>query len=211
MMERLGEWDHDEFKKIVAKVSNTEIMYKAVSFYLARMPLLLNDLLAGLSARIDPARVVKILQNEDNLPIARTWLISCQTKQNRVVNEALCDLFIEEEDHAALRDAVTQSEFPVNLRSLATRLASHDLLEFRRLAAYLYRTQREWTQSIDLSKQDRLWADALVTAATSQDTKVAEELLGYFTSVGMKDSVPAILYVCYEFIRPDVVEELSVS
>lgn len=35
MMERLADWDHDQFKKVAVKVANMEIAYKAVSFYLA--------------------------------------------------------------------------------------------------------------------------------------------------------------------------------
>jgi clathrin heavy chain len=35
MMERLSDWDHDQFKKVIVKVANMEIAYKAVSFYLA--------------------------------------------------------------------------------------------------------------------------------------------------------------------------------
>ena len=34
MMERLSDWDHDQFKKVCVKVANMEIAYRAVSFYL---------------------------------------------------------------------------------------------------------------------------------------------------------------------------------
>jgi clathrin heavy chain len=36
MTERLAEWDHDQFKKIIVKVANMEIAYKAIAFYLNR-------------------------------------------------------------------------------------------------------------------------------------------------------------------------------
>jgi hypothetical protein len=36
MTERLAEWDHDQFKKIIVKVANMEIAYKAIAFYLDR-------------------------------------------------------------------------------------------------------------------------------------------------------------------------------
>lgn len=36
MMERLAEWDHDQFKKSIVKVANMEIAYRAVTFYLQR-------------------------------------------------------------------------------------------------------------------------------------------------------------------------------
>lgn len=59
-----------------------------------------------------------------------------------------------------------------------------------------------------LSKADRLWRDALETAAASKDISVAEELAGYFVSIGNKDAFAAILYVCFELVRPDFVEEM---
>lgn len=51
-------WDHAQFKDIVVKVSNIELYYKALRFYLDEQPLLINDLLTVLSARIDHTRVV---------------------------------------------------------------------------------------------------------------------------------------------------------
>lgn len=63
-------------------------------------------------------------------------------------------------------------------------------------------------ESLSLSKSDRLWRDALETAAASKDTNVAEDLAKYFVEIGNKDAFAAILYVCYELVRPDFVEEM---
>jgi len=65
-----------------------------------------------------------------------------------------------------------------------------------------------YEESLALSKADRLWRDALETAASSKDIAVAEELAGYFVSIGNKDAFAAILYVCFELVRPDFVEEM---
>ena len=51
------------------------------------------------------------------------------------------------------------------------------------MAAHLYRKNGKWEQSISLSKQDKLFKDAIETAATSGSSDVAEELLGYFVYV----------------------------
>jgi clathrin heavy chain len=51
---------------------------------------------------------------------------------------------------------------------LAKRLATNDLLEFRRIAAGLYRQNNRWKQSIELSKVDNLYKDAMETAAESK-------------------------------------------
>lgn len=65
-----------------------------------------------------------------------------------------------------------------------------------------------YEESIALSKADRLWKDALETAASSKEISVAEELAGYFVSIGNKDAFTALLYVCYELVRADFVEEM---
>ncbi|WVQ80099.1 hypothetical protein IAT38_002200 [Cryptococcus sp. DSM 104549] len=208
MMERLADWDHDQFKKVVVKVANMEIAYRAVSFYLARQPTLLPDLLAALTPRLDHGRVVKILQNEDHLPLAKPYLIATQKLNLTVVNEAYNDLLIEEEDHVTLRSSL-ETHDQYDAIKLAKRLEKHELLEFRRIAALLYRLNGLWEESLGLAKADRLWRDALETAAASKDISVAEELAGYFVSIGNKDAFAAILYVCFELVRPDFVEEMS--
>ena len=49
----------------------------------------------------------------------------------------------------------------------------------------------------------------MVTAATSASTEVTEELLSYFVDIGNKECFAAMLYVCFDLLREDVVEELS--
>lgn len=53
------------------------------------------------------------------------------------------------------------------------------LVFFRQIAANIYRKQKRWNQSIALSKQDRLFKDAIETAAVSGKEDVVEELLRY--------------------------------
>ena len=55
---------------------------------------------------------------------------------------------------------------------MSERLQSHELLEFRRIAAYLYKKEGRYQQSVDLSKADQLWQDAMQTAADSKDQTV---------------------------------------
>lgn len=137
-MERLSDWDHDQFKKVSIKVANMEIAYRAVSFYLQRQPSLLPDLLAALTPRLDHGRVVKILQNEDHLPLAKPYITATQRLNIAVVNEAYNDLLIEEEDHVTLRSSLETFD-QYDAIKLAKRLENHELLEFRRIAALLYR------------------------------------------------------------------------
>jgi len=54
--------------------------YKALSFYLAEQPSLLNDLLTVLIPRIDHSRVVRMFQHKDNdnVPMIKPYLIAVQ-------------------------------------------------------------------------------------------------------------------------------------
>ncbi|CAG8432851.1 7339_t:CDS:10 [Diversispora eburnea] len=201
-------WDHTKFKEITVKVSNLEIYYKALKFYLDEHPLLLNDLLAVLTPRIDHTRVVQMFQKSDNLPLIKSYLISVQETNNEAVNIAYNDILIEEEDYKSLRDSIDSFDRFDNIK-LAQRLEKHELLEFRRIAAHLYKKNKRWDKSIALSKEDRLFKDAIETACESRSTEVAEELLEYFVQIGNKECFTSALYTCYDLARPDVVLELA--
>ncbi|PWN22946.1 putative CHC1-clathrin heavy chain [Microstroma glucosiphilum] len=211
VMEHSAEsWDHDQFKSILPKVANLEIYYRALSFYLQQHPLLLNDLLVVLAARIDHGRVVRMFRraDNDNVPLIRSYLMSVQHHNLEAVNDAYMDLLIEEEDFETLRVSIDGYD-NFDVIALASRLQSHDLLEFRRLAAHLYKKSARWEESIALSKADKLFRDAIETAAISKSVEVAEELLSYWVDIGHKECVTATLYACFDIVRPDVVEEMS--
>ncbi|KAL1731173.1 hypothetical protein EV714DRAFT_249463 [Schizophyllum commune] len=209
MIERSADaWEHNMFKETIVRVANVEIYYKALNFYLAEQPTLLNDLLTVLIPRIDHARVVRFFKSADHMPLIKPYLIAVQHLNIEAVNDAYNDLLIEEEDYKTLRDSVDSFDNFDSI-SLAKRLENHDLLEFRRLAAHLYKKNSRWEESISLSKHDKLYKDAIVTASVSASTEVAEELMSYFVDIGNKECFAAMLFVCFDLIREDVVEELS--
>ena len=53
------------------------------------------------------------------------------------------------------------------------------LWTWRQIAANIYRKNKRWDKSIALSKQDKLFKDAIETAAISSKVEVVEELLRY--------------------------------
>jgi clathrin heavy chain len=83
------------------------------------------------------------------------------------------------------------------------------LLEFRRIAAYIYKNNGKFLQSVELSKKDKLYKDAILTAADSKKQDVAEGLLEFFVKEGLKECFAACLYTCYDIIRPDVALEFA--
>ncbi|KFA62831.1 hypothetical protein S40285_03810 [Stachybotrys chlorohalonatus IBT 40285] len=201
-------WDHQQFKEIVVKVANLEIYYRAIKFYVEQHPSLMTDLLAALTPRVDVNRVVKMFQKNDSLPLIKPFLLNVQTQNKRIVNEAVNDLLIEEEDYKTLRDSV-QNYDNYDAVELAGRLEKHDLIFFRQIAASIYRKNKRWEKSIALSKQDKLFKDAIETAAISNKTEIVEDLLRYFVDIGHRECYAGMLYACNELIRPDLVVELS--
>ena len=65
-------------------------------------------------------------------------------------------LLIEEEDYAALRDSITTYDNYDQI-GLATRLEAHELTEFRRIAATIYKANLRWRKAVALAKQDNLF------------------------------------------------------
>ena len=179
MMERAADaWEHHSFKDIIVKVANLEIYYRALNHYLQEQPLLLTDLLQALAPRVDTNRVVRLFEKSDNLPLIKSFLLNVQSQNKRIVNDAINDLLIEEEDHKTLKDSVENFDNydPV---ALASRLEKHDLVFFRQIAAQIYRKNKRWEKSIALSKQDKLFKDAIETSAISGKPEVVEDLLRY--------------------------------
>ncbi|KAF9258879.1 clathrin heavy chain [Marasmius fiardii PR-910] len=209
MIERSADaWEHNQFKDTIVRAANVEIYYKALTFYLQEQPTLLTDLLTVLIPRIDHGRVVRMFRQIDHIPLIKPYLIAVQHLNIEAVNGAYNDLLIEEEDYKTLRDSIDSFENFNNI-GLAQRLEKHELLEFRRLAAHLYKKNKRWEESIALSKQDKLYKDAIITASASASTEVAEELLTYFVDIGNRECFAAMLYACFDLLRSDVIEELS--
>ncbi|VDP40951.1 unnamed protein product, partial [Schistosoma curassoni] len=212
-------WRENHFKDLITRVANVELYYKAIQFYLTYKPLLLNDLLTVLSPRLDHTRAVNFFIKAGHIALVKPYLRSVQQNNanNKSVNEALNDLLIEEEDYQAsfmfyiyeaLRQSIeTHSNF--DHIALAQQLERHELIEFRRLAALLFKGSNRWMQSIDLCKRDQLYSDAMQYAWDSRDPETAEELLRWFLSENLPDCFAACLYRCYDLLRPDVVLELA--
>eukprot|EP00210_Caulerpa_lentillifera_P001245 g1201.t1 len=201
-------WDHVGFKDVAVKVSNVEVFYRAISFYLQEQPSLLTDLLKVLEARIDHIRVVGLLRRGIALALCKEYLLSVQKSNLKDVNEAVNDLLIEEEDYVNLKSSIETYDTFDKL-ALANRLETHELLEFRRIAAYLYKKNLKWRKAVELAKQDKLYKDAMETAAQSTDPELAEQLLRFFVQEQEYSCFAAMLYTCYDLIKPDVAMEVA--
>lgn len=131
-------WEHSLFKDVIVKASNLDFYYRAVEFYIKEQPLLVNDLLAALTPRIDHTRTVTAIRRLGHLPLAKPYLVSVQHNNIAAVNEALNELYIEEENYEVLRDSIDHFD-NFDAIALAQKVEKHEQLEFRRIAAYLYK------------------------------------------------------------------------
>ncbi|KAH8397918.1 hypothetical protein KR222_006418, partial [Zaprionus bogoriensis] len=201
-------WREGHFKDIITKVANIELYYKAIEFYLEYKPLLLNDMLLVLAPRMDHTRAVSYFSKTGYLPLVKPYLRSVQSLNNKAINEALNGLLIDEEDYQGLRNSIDGFD-NFDTIALAQKLEKHELTEFRRIAAYLYKGNNRWKQSVELCKKDKLYKDAMEYAAESGKQEIAEELLGWFLERNAHDCFAACLYQCYDLLRPDVILELA--
>lgn len=201
-------WDHTIFTDTITKVVNMELYYKAINFYLEEQPKYIHDLLTVLTQKLDNERVARDVKQAGYLPLIKEYLEAIQDSNLLHVNEALNTLYIDEEDFAALKNSIELHNNFDHI-SLAKRLEDNELLEFRRVAASLYKAKKQYAASISLSKKDKLYRDAMDTAAESEDQEIAEDLLKFFVDNKAADCFAACLYTCYSLVRPDVAFEYA--
>ncbi|KAK1738554.1 clathrin heavy chain [Skeletonema marinoi] len=211
MSEHSSAFDNDLFLDAIVKVRNAEIMYKAVSFYLTMHPMLFTRLMEVLEDHVDHSRVVNQLRRTGDwaLQLGQAYMKTVQKENLSAVNEALNELYIEDEDYESLRKSIDKFQ-NFNMIALASKLATHELLEFRRISAYVYRCNKKWSQSIELSKNDRMWKDCIDTANESADEETIEDLLRFFCETSEKECFCAALYTCFSHNMRQTYERLQV-
>merc|ERR1719203_2688299 len=166
------------------------------------------SLMNSIMSKVDHARVVQQVRKADHLPLILPYMKSVQPNNIAPVNEAINELYVEGEQYDELRQSIEDFD-NLDQISLAQRLEKHELVEMRRIAALVYKKNKRYKQSIDLSKEDKMFKDAMETAFESGNPDLAESLLRYFVDNDMKECFAACLYTCYDLIRPDVGLELA--
>merc|ERR1712066_191498 len=96
-----------------------------------------------------------------------------------VVNEAINEVYVEGEQFDDLRQSIEDFDNFDQIQ-LAQKLEKHELMEMRRIAALVYKKNKRYKQSIELSKTDKMYKDAMETARDSGNTDLADSLLRYF-------------------------------
>ena len=165
-------------------------------------------MLKVISSKVDLSTTVAQLQKNSALALAAPFLKSVQSANNYDVNEALNAIYIEEEDPESLQTSILKYSAYDQL-TLAKKIENHPILEFKRISALVYRKNKKFAESIEISKKLNFFKDAIDTALESKKEQYVNELLKFFAERKDKESFAACLYTCYEFIKPDVAMELA--
>jgi len=201
-------WKHDLYCQVLRKVTNSNLYNKSIDFYVKEQPQLLNDMLKVIGSKVDLSTTVAQLKKNSALALAAPFLKSVQSANNYDVNEALNEIFIEEEDPESLKTSILKYSAYDQL-TLAKKIENHPILEFKRISALVYRKNKKFAESIEISKKLNFYKDAIDTALESKKEQYVNDLLKFFAERKDKESFAACLYTCYEFIKPDVAMELA--
>lgn len=199
-------FQHDSFVQNLAKVTNSDLYYRAIGFYIEEEPLKLNDMLKQLTLKLDFSRVVQIVQRSGYLPLIIDWLKSVQNQNNQSVNDALNQVYLEIHDYEALRASILAYD-QFDAMGLAKLIESSDHPEFRRISSLIYRKNKKFDESIELSINDGHFRDAIETAQESKSQETVDNLLHFFAAKGLKEYFAVMTYTCYELLQPDLVLE----
>merc|ERR1719491_2200115 len=201
-------FSHDQFQMILQKVSNQEIYYRAVQFYLDEQPMQVCSLMNSIMSKVDHARVVQQVRKDGHLALIVPYLKSVQTHNVAAVNDAVNEMYVESEQFDELRQSIEDFD-NFDQIALAQKLEKHELVEMRRISSLVYKKNKRYKQAIELSKGDKMFKDAMETARDSGNSELAEQLLRYFVENDSKECFAACLYTCYDLIRPDIALELA--
>jgi clathrin heavy chain len=69
-------WKHDLFSQNIVKVSNHDLYYRAMIFYLEEEPMLLNDLLKLLALKVDLTKCVQVMKRTGHIALIAPFLKS---------------------------------------------------------------------------------------------------------------------------------------
>lgn len=209
MFEHPSAWSHERMCTALVHVATPDTVLRALRFYLDETaPNQVNDLLTRVGTRIDPTRIVELLRQRNLLFLAKGYLKAVQPLHSAMVNAAINELLLAEEDLEALKTSLAVSD-KYDAAALAGKLAAHPKLEFRRLAAQIYRSHRLWREALGLLLAEGLHKDAIILAAESKERAVSEDLLRHLASTRQAVLFLGACYACADTLPPDVIVECA--
>ncbi|CDR98027.1 clathrin heavy chain, putative [Babesia bigemina] len=201
-------WDEEVFFAAAGEAANPEALYKAIHFCIQCEPMLLTRLLISIKNRVDPIRVIKILKNADCLGIAREYLEAVADKSNPGVNDALLEVYVEEEEHELLERSIVRLAV-FDQQALCAKLEGHRLPQMRSIAGVLYARSRDFSKSALIHRRNGDFAGAIKAVNMSRSESLALEMAKYFIEHGLREEFVACLTVNFGLLEPADILELA--
>ncbi|KAK1935936.1 clathrin heavy chain [Babesia divergens] len=201
-------WDEELFFATARTVVNPEALYKAIHFCIQCKPLLLPRLLGCAKGRVDAARVVKILKNADCLGFAREFLEEVADKTTTVVNDALFEIYIEEEEYELLERSLGKLT-GFDQAALCALLEGHRLQEMRIIAATLYTRARQFAKAAQIHRRNGDYMEAMEAVNLSRSEPMALDMLREFAERKLREEFLACLVVNFTLLDPADVMEMA--
>ena len=202
-------WEHGHFKDVISRAANSDMHYRAISFYLDEQPELLSDLLKTLEGKLDHVRTISLLSKTGHLFFAKSYLQSVQVNNLAAVNETLNEIYATEEDFELLQESVDSYD-NFDALALAVKLQDHGMLEMRRVASSIFQKRGRFRQALDLCRKDRLFVDAIEAVQWAGDASLADSLVRFFVEdEGCPDCFAALLLICPDLMNFQEVIELG--
>lgn len=120
-------FNHETYLQLITKVSNTELYYKSINFYLEEQPLQINELLKTLANKIDLVKCTSLIRKLNIVQLCEPFLKIVQQTNTKEINEALNELYLDIEDYESLRESI--EKYPnIDSYNLAKTTEGHHLL-----------------------------------------------------------------------------------
>ena len=139
-------FNHQTFIQSIMKVSNYELYYRSMSFYLEEQPMQLVDLLNVMSKeekKFDLVKCVQHMKRTGYIALIESFLKRMQYMNLGAVNEALNEIYLEKQDYESLRLSIKDFDSFESVQ-FAQSLEKHQLLDCRRISALLYRKNKRY-------------------------------------------------------------------
>mmetsp|Transcript_41612 Transcript_41612/g.63509 ORF Transcript_41612/g.63509 Transcript_41612/m.63509 type:complete len:460 (+) Transcript_41612:402-1781(+) len=201
-------FEHSTFTDALSRVANDNLLYESMLFYLEEEPMQLNAMLIAVMGKLDLSKTVETMNRTGHINLIEKFLKEVQAHNVPAVNETLNKIYLEKKDYNSLRQSIETFD---NFESadLAAQLEHDDLLDCRRVAAVLYRKNEKYQKSLDVAMKDSFYKEAMITVAQSKSKELADSLMKDILEKEDKELFAAMLYTCYELIKPDVALELA--
>lgn len=92
-------FNHEAYLQLITKVSNNDLYYKSINFYLEEQPLQVNELLKTLVNKIDLVKCTTVIRKLGIVQLVEPFLKIVQQTNTKEVNEALNEMYLETENY----------------------------------------------------------------------------------------------------------------